>query len=204
VAAGPALVIIYLIYRDQFFALRYILYALPIYLILAAAGLAALAQAVGRVIRSPWAPRAVVGLGLALLVFFQFQRVAFYYAQHKADYRRVGQFLALNTRAGDALGAPDVQAFIRFYAPHMAAEIVDANDLGPHQEALADSERFWFVIPDYTLTPVGETQNWAKGLASVTLQLDPDLKIIFVHPGLTQAQMLDEAAGFQIPPASGP
>ena len=107
-------------------------------------------------------------------------------------------------RPGDTLGAPDVQAFIRFYAPHQAADIVDANDLGPHQQALANGERFWFLVSDYTLIPVGETRKWASGLTSITLQLDPELKILFVHPGLTQAQMLDEAAGFQIPPASTP
>src|SRR5207253_8279230 len=118
--------------------------------------------------------------------------------------RRVGQFLTLNTRPDDTLGAPDVQAFIRFYAPHQAAAIVDANDLGPHQQALTNGERFWFVVSDYTLMPVGETRKWAAGLPSVTIQLDPDLQVIFVHPGLTQAQMLDEAAGFTIPPASGP
>ncbi|MEP7357038.1 MAG: hypothetical protein ABI847_07350, partial [Anaerolineales bacterium] len=204
VAVGPALVIIYLIYREQFFALRYILYALPIYLILVAAGLAMLARAAGRLVSRPWAPRLVAGLLLALLVFFQWQRVAFYYAQPKADYRRVGQFLTLNTRPGDMLGAPDVQAFIRFYAPHQAAQIVDANDLGPHQQALANGERFWFLVSDYTLTPVGETREWALGLTGVTLQLDPDLKLIFVHPGLTQSQMLAEAAAFQIPPATNP
>jgi hypothetical protein len=156
------------------------------------------------VIRSPWTARAVLGLGLLLLVFFQMRRLAFYYAQPKADYRRVGQFLTLNAQPGDALGAPDVQAFIRFYAPHQAAEIVDANDLGPHQEALADSERFWFVISDYTLLPVEETRLWASKLTGVTIQLDPAIKVVFVHPGLTQAQMLDEAAGFKIPPKSGP
>src|SRR4029079_16108485 len=53
-AARPALVIIYLIYRGQFFALRYILFALPIYLLLTAAGLGALARFARRTIRRPW------------------------------------------------------------------------------------------------------------------------------------------------------
>ena len=203
-AVGPAFVIIYLIYRDQFFALRYILYALPIYLMLAAAGLATLSRLAGRLLSSQRAPRAVLGLGLALMVSFQSQRLAFYYAQHKADYRRVGQFLTLNTLPGDMLGAPDVQAFVRFYAPNQAAVIVDANDIGPHQQALANGERFWFVVSDYTLAPLAETREWALGLTGVTLRLDPDIKVVFVHPGLTQAQMLEEAAGFTIPPRSGP
>ena len=46
--------------------------------------------------------------------------------------------------------------------------------------------------------------SWALGLTGVTLQLDPSIKVVFVHPGLTQAQMLEEAAGFKIPPAAGP
>jgi uncharacterized membrane protein len=210
---APGLVIVYLQYRQQFFALRYILYALPIYLLLAAAGLSALATALaGALARRPWrlsswAPAAgtvLVGVGLALLVLFQFQRLAFNYSVPKDDWRRVAEFLTLNTQPGDTLGAPDVQAFIRFYAPHQQAVIVDANDLGPHQEALANGERFWFVYSSYTLSPVGETQSWAAALPGVTFQLDPLIKVIFVDPRVSQANMLAEAQKFAVPPPSIP
>jgi len=229
---APGLVIIYLQYRSQFFALRYILFALPIYLMLAAAGLeslirlAALLPFAARVETASlregasdhnpnqaafnagrgWrlAGAALFGAGLALLLVFQLQRVALYYSLPKDDWRRVGQFLTLNARPGDTLGAPDVQAFIRFYAPHQAAVIVDANDLGPHQEALANGERFWFVDSTYTLLPVAETKQWAESLPAVTFQLDPVIKVIFVDPNATQAQMLAEAQQFVVPPSSTP
>jgi hypothetical protein len=97
-----------------------------------------------------------------------------------------------------------VQAFIRFYAPHQAATIVDANDLGPHKEALANGERFWFVVSDYTLLPVEETKQWAESLPGVTFQLDPLIKVIYVHPGLTPADTLDEESHFVIPPPTIP
>ena len=209
---APALVIVYLEYRAEFFALRYILFMLPIYLMLAAAGLAAVAGGVGRLWRAvrfapSWEFRpgpALFGAGLVLLVFFQLGRVQIYYHLPKDDWRRVGQFLTANTRPGDTLGAPDVQAFIRFYAPHQAATIVDANDLGPHQEALADGERFWFVVSDYTLLPVQETQQWAESQPGVTIQLDPLIRVVFIHPGLTTTQTLDEASHFVIPPSTNP
>jgi hypothetical protein len=185
---------------------------LPIYLMLAAAGLASLAAWVPRLrpalrFASKWEFRsgpALFGAGLVLLTVFQLGRVAFYYGESKDDWRRVGQFLTANVRAGDTLGAPDVQAFIRFYAPHQPATIVDANDLGPHQEALANGERFWFVVSDYTLLPVEETKQWAASLPGVTIQLDPRIKVIFVDPGLTPAQTLDQAGLFVIPPPSIP
>lgn len=198
---APGLVILYLQYRQQFFALRYILYALPIYLLLAAAGLAALSRALAR----GWGREAGLGLaaaGLALLVFFQLQRVAFYYAQPKDDWRRVARFLTLNARPGDMLGAPDVQAFIRFYAPRQPATIIDANDLGPHQEALDNGERFWFIDSTYTLQPLAETQDWARALPGVTFQLDPVIRVIFVDPNVSQAEMLAEAQKFVVPPPS--
>jgi mannosyltransferase len=200
---APGLVIIYLQYRQQFFALRYILYALPIYVMLAAAGLSGLSGAVGKRWRRA-AGMAVYGGGLALLLVFQLQRVVFNYGISKDDWRRVGEFLTLNTRPGDTLGAPDVQAFIRFYAPRQPAVIVDANDLGPHQEALANGERFWFVVSTYTLDPMGETQAWAESLPGVTFQLDPVIKVIFVDPNATQAQTLAEAQRFVVPPPSVP
>lgn len=203
---APGLVIVYLQYRQQFFALRYILYALPIYLLLAAAGLTALATAAVRYAgrRGRQAGWVVRGAGLALLVVTQLQRVTVYYGEPKDDWRRVGQFLTLNTRSGDTLGAPDVQALIRFYAPHQQAVIVDANDLGPHQEALANGERFWFVDSTYTLNPMRETQAWAEALPGVTIELDPLIKVIFVDPRATQAQTLAEAQHFVVPPPSMP
>ncbi len=200
---APGLVIVYLQYRQQFFALRYILYALPIYLLLAAAGLAALADALARRWR-PAAGAALFGAGLALLLVFQWQRVAVVYRDPKDDWRRVAEFLSLNAKPGDTLGAPDVQAFIRFYAPHQPAVIVDANDVGPHQEALANGERFWFVDSTYTLAPLRETQAWAEALPGVTFQLDPVIKVIFVDQNVSQADMLAEAQKFVVPPPTIP
>jgi uncharacterized membrane protein len=200
---APALVIVYLQYRQQFFALRYILFALPIYLLLIAAGLAALAEWASRRL-GPRAGTALLVCGWLLLGGLQLRAVARDYAVPKDDWRRVGAFLTANVRPGDTLGAPDVQAFIRFYAPQQPAAIVDSIARGPHEEALANGERFWFVWSDYTLVPIDATRDWVTGLPSVTLQLDPRIKLIFVHPGRTHAQMLAEAETFIIPPPSLP
>jgi uncharacterized membrane protein len=201
-ALAPGLIIVYLQYRQQFFALRYILFALPIYLML-------IAYAVARLWPRPpgqWAGlrRAASAGLLASLLLLELGQVWEGYRTPKDDWRRVGQFLTANTRPGDTLGAPDVQAFIRFYAPSQTAAIVDANDLGPHQEALANGERFWFVWSEYTLLPVDETRQWALKLPGVTFELDPRIKVIFVHPGLSQAEMLREAQSFTVPPPSIP
>lgn len=200
---APALVILYLQYRQQFFALRYILFALPVYMLFITTGLAALADTLTRRVH----PRAgAVGLatGLLMLGGLQLREVAREYAVPKDDWRRVGAFITANVRPGDTLGAPDVQAFIRFYAPAQPAAIVDSVARGPHEQALANGERFWFVWSDYTLVPVDAARAWVSALPSVTLQLDPRIKIIFVHPGRTQADMLAEAATFLIPPPSLP
>jgi hypothetical protein len=65
---------------------------------------------------------------------------------------------------------------------------------------LANGERFWVVWSDYTLRPIPDTRAWVLSLPSVTLNLDPRIKVIFVHPGRTQAEMLAEAEGFVVPP----
>jgi 4-amino-4-deoxy-L-arabinose transferase-like glycosyltransferase len=196
--AAPTLVIIYLQYRQEFFALRYIIFALPAYLLLVAQGLAWLAARP----RPAWARSALAGALLAGLLAFSLAQVRADYHVPKDDWRRVGAFLTANVRPGDTLGAPDVQAFIRFYAPSQPATVVDVSERGPHEEALADGERFWFVWSDYTLLPVNDTREWVNSLTSVTFQLDPHIKVIFVHPGLTQAEMLAEAEQFVVPPPS--
>lgn len=192
---APGLVILYLQYRQEFFANRYVLFALPVYLLLIARSLATLTR------RLPFGG-ALTLAALLILLAFDFNQLEAYYRQPKDDWRRVGTFLAANVRAGDAVAAPDVQFFIRFYAPTQPGSLVDANDLGPHQEALDNAERFWFVWSDYTLVPIEETRQWVKQLPGITLELDPKVKVIFVHPGLTRAEMEAEAAQFVIPPTS--
>jgi 4-amino-4-deoxy-L-arabinose transferase-like glycosyltransferase len=192
---APGLVILYLQYRQGFFANRYVLFALPVYLLLIARSLATLTR------RLPFGG-ALTLAALLILLAFDFNQLEAYYRQPKDDWRRVGTFLAANVRAGDAVAAPDVQFFIRFYAPTQPGSLVDANDLGPHQEALDNAERFWFVWSDYTLVPIEETRQWVKQLPGITFELDPKVKVIFVHPGLTRAEMEAEAAQFVIPPPS--
>lgn len=149
---------------------------------------------------APVAQQLIAGAVLAVLLGLSLVEIRAGYHTPKDDWRRVGAFLTANARPGDTLGAPDVQSFIRFYAPTQPATIVDTSDRGPHEEALADGERFWFVWSDYTLLPVDDTRAWVTGLTSVTFQLDPHIKVIFVHPGRTQAEMLKEAEGFVVPP----
>ena len=194
---APALVLIYLQYRQQFFAIRYLLFVLPAYLSLVVYGLLTLGR---------WRPvrRAVLFGGLAALLVFDLNQVALDYGKPKDDWRRVGAFLTANVRPGDAVAAPDVQYFLRFYASGQPGTIVDANDLGPHQQALEDYDRFWFVWSDYTQIPVEEVRQWVNNLPGVTLQLDSKIKVIYVHPGRTQAEMLAEAQQFVIPPPSIP
>ncbi len=194
---APALVLIYLQYRQQFFAIRYLLFVLPAYLLLVVHGLWALGQ---------WRPlRQVIVLGgLVALLAFDLNQAALNYHEPKDDWRRVGAFLTANARPGDAVAAPDVQFFIRFYARGQPGTIIDANDLGPHQQALEDYDRFWFVWSEYTLLPVDEVRQWVNHLPSVTLQLDPKIKIVYIHPGRTQAEMLAEAQQFVIPAPSVP
>jgi len=200
---ASALIIIYLQYRQQFFALRYVLLALPIYILFITTGLTWLADWLARRVNGR-AGAALLVAGACGLAALQLGQVFHDYGVPKDDWRRVGAFLTANVHPDDTLGAPDVQAFIRFYAPHQPAAIVDSSARGPHEEALANGERFWFVWSDYTLAPVDETRAWVLSLPSVTLQLDPRIKLIFVHPGLTQAQMLAEAQTFIIPPPSLP
>jgi hypothetical protein len=218
---APALVVIYLQYRQEFFAIRYIIFGLPTYLLLVAQGLAWLSAGgptppvppslEGR--RVPLTQTAghppasaqrvqpfIAGAVLAVLLGLSLVEVRAGYHVPKDDWRRVGAFLTANVRPGDTLGAPDVQAFIRFYAPAQPATLVDTSDRGPHEEALADGERFWFVWSDYTLLPVDDTRAWVSSLTGVTFQLDPHIRVIFVHPGRTQAEMLEEAQGFVVPP----
>ncbi|MGH2524233.1 MAG: glycosyltransferase family 39 protein, partial [Anaerolineales bacterium] len=201
---APALVLIYLQFRQQFFAIRYLLFVLPAYLLLVAYGLTFLSEKAGAPLRWRPASQAIPWAGLLLLLAFDLNQARAEYLKPKDDWRRVGAFLAANVRPGDGVAAPDVQFFIRFYAPTQPGTILDANDLGPHEEALANSERFWFVWSDYTLRPVEDVRQWVNALPGVTIQLDPRIKLIYVHPGLTQAEMLAEAQQFTIPPPSLP
>ncbi len=203
--AGPALIVGYLFYRNEIFAVRYILFALPVYLLLAARGALALTdwlrrlRASGRLAGAGALAAALLALSVANVL-----AVEEYYRTPKDDWRRMGAFLQANVQPGDAIFAPDVQPFVEFYFPGASAYLIYADARREAQYTYAQHARTWFVVSNWATYDIGDTRKIIEFYPGVTFQWAPSAYIKFTERERTEAEMQQEAQGFYIPPPSLP
>jgi 4-amino-4-deoxy-L-arabinose transferase-like glycosyltransferase len=200
---GPGLIIGYLVYRNEIFAMRYVLFALPAYLLLTARGL----TAVLGWLKEQRGALAAGGLAVAALAVFtglNARAVWAYYATPKDDWRRMGAFLAANVRPGDAIFAPDVQTFVEYYFPGASEYLVYADSRREAQYTYAQHTRTWFVVSNWATYDTGDTRKVIELFPGVTYEWATSAYIKFTQRGLADQELETEAASFAIPPPSLP
>jgi hypothetical protein len=198
---GPGLIVAYLYYRNEIFAMRYVLFALPAYLLLVARGLAAAAGWIERRLAGP-AASAVALAALAGFAWLDVQDLAGYYRTPKDDWRRIGAFLAANVRPGDAIYAPNVQAFVEFYFPAAPEFLVYEDGKREAQYTYGQHDRTWFVVSDWVTDDITDTRRLVDLLPGVRFQWAETAFVKFTHRGRSEAEIAQEAETFSIPPPS--
>jgi 4-amino-4-deoxy-L-arabinose transferase-like glycosyltransferase len=201
--AGPGLILGYLFYRNEIFAIRYVLFALPAYLLLVARGTVILAERLPALAQ----PRARLAPALSLAVLAGFGwinlgSVAEYYRTPKDDWRRIGAFLQSNVQPGDAIFAPNVQSFVEFYFPGATEFLVYADTKREAQVAYGQHARTWFVMSDWVTYDITDTRKVIALYPGVVFQWDGTAFVKYTHRGKSEAEMQLEAENFQVPAPS--
>jgi hypothetical protein len=200
---GPSLILAYLLYRNEIFAMRYILFALPAYLLLVGRGIVVAARWIERSLgrrrqlASALTVAAVVSFGWLNLGY-----VSDYYRTPKDDWRRIGSFLRANVQPGDAIFAPDVQSFVEFYFPGAKDFLVYENSKGGAQRTYAQHTRTWFVLSGWSTEDISDARKVIELYPGVSFQWDGNAVVKFTHREETEAAMQLEAEAFRIPPPS--
>ena len=190
------LTILFLVHRGTFYASRY---ATPTFLaitFLAGVGLAALGRYSTMFFRGSVRWRALaLPLLLILPAGLSLARVQVYYNQPKEDWRRSGEFIAANLRAGDSIVAPLGGSVIAHYvrSPEVNwLDISDPNDLGIVQM------RTWIVLHPYVDKLYEPFVLWLQSQTAVVYPVDNQIIVYLV--GNTKEESLASVT----PPETAP
>jgi 4-amino-4-deoxy-L-arabinose transferase-like glycosyltransferase len=208
------LIYLFLMQRGTFFAVRYVLYTLPAYLILVAYGIETVFIRLGArfLRRRPsfrWAglPYALltglIFLMLAPLVLAEVDELITYYAaDSREDWRAVGQLLRDNARPDDAVIAVKAEPAINWYYPPARS----AYGALSHSQALWDTmeqhQRRWFVLSSYSYKRDQGLRDWLQQQHAVTIAIDRRVVVHFQQEGLTAGEMLAQVRTFVLPQKS--
>jgi 4-amino-4-deoxy-L-arabinose transferase-like glycosyltransferase len=205
------LIYLFLLQRGTFFAVRYILYTLPAYLILVAWGVETVARYLKRwrdhsppgprVIR---APSLVVGSWLVvIIILFGFGEVKELTGQYRADaredWRAVGQLLQHNARPEDVVIAVRAEPAMNWYYPPAQVLFGTYNTSPPIWEAMRHHPRRWFVLSSYSYKVDEGLRNWLKTSGAVTIAIDRRVVVYLQQEGQSSADLLAQVRSFTLP-----
>jgi 4-amino-4-deoxy-L-arabinose transferase-like glycosyltransferase len=208
------LIYLFLVQRGTFFAVRYILYTLPAYLILVAYGIETLfirlsARFLRRESSFRWATLPYVLLtGLIFLLLVPLvlaevdELITYYTTDSREDWRAVGQLLRDNARPEDAVIAVKAEPAINWYYPPARS----AYDAFSHSQAIWDAmeqhQRRWFVLSSYSYKRDQGLRDWLQEQHAVTIAIDRRVVVHFHQEGLTAEEMLIQVRTFALPQKS--
>jgi hypothetical protein len=175
---GLPLAALALIASEHFFDFRYLIFLLPMVLLLAAEGVGRLAAFLARAVplRALKHLQPALALALAVLLFVPANSpaLASYYRGEKENWRGIAQFLAQNALPGDAVYvSPRYWANpLLYYEPEFQTRLVggSSKDLSQLTAAAVRQPGLWFLRYAGPLgDPTGQLTAWAVGQGFVLL-----------------------------------
>jgi hypothetical protein len=154
-AALPGVLIIFFLrHRGTFFAIRYVLFALPPLSILLGAGLYGAHRARRRIARrmsvaASTALNVLMIVALIGLFTLAWNAAVDYVSASNGDWRAAGQVLRENVRAGDIVVAPQRTDLVYFYAHDLPGEIRASTIPFDLPRVLEQGQRLWLVLSTY-------------------------------------------------------
>jgi glycosyltransferase involved in cell wall biosynthesis len=198
-----ALVLVLLRQSNAFFAIRYILYTLPAFILLIAfsliSGLRAIYRSHPKLLHSKLLRfmQFVIPIGLIILAG-NFSNASLAYLSGPSEHwREAGQFLIDNVRSGDLLVLPQASALIEFYTPALPVSLTLSN-LPQDLPKPLPQQRMWLLLNMYNYPP-GMYEAWGLGRPHVEYRLDAALQVELITTADNQLEVLREAADVRVP-----
>lgn len=205
------LIYLFLLQRGTFYAVRYILYTLPAYLILVAYGLTWLTDALLVLIATLQPGNqayhltftlrpGVLFLAVLLLILAQSDELTRYYAaDSREDWRAVGQLLHANAGSNDAVIAVKAEPAINWYYPPATAPYGALTNSEAIWQMMQAHPRRWFVLSSYSFKRDEGLRDWLREHHAVTIAIDRRVIVYFQQEDLTFEQHLAEVKTFALP-----
>jgi tetratricopeptide (TPR) repeat protein len=224
------LILILLLRSRHWFAVKYVIAMLPMFLILTAVGVieivrgtpAVLRRARGRLGR--WFPSTAApfsfrslrspGLGLILgasilaygIVNASSPKVPRLYNDNGGYWREVGQVLNNNVRPGDVVVTPPL-IMLTLPAKELISyygpeSVIEVSDIRTLDKLLTKYNRVWIIRPGGWVEPVTRLDKmWSSLPPHVELSLNGNFRVLYMGEGQSRLSLLSEAMRFRALPA---
>lgn len=204
--APSALIILVLIQRATLFAARYLIFALPPWLLLCACGIVALGVLISRGLEFAVAPSrrpqllaGTIALLALIWVIVALDRAVVVIGAPKENWQAAGEFLDANVRPGDAVLAPGGGAVIFYYAPISATQRVEVDTVEQIAAAEEQHPRVWFVNDRYYYDPGGTINAWLQARGALGLKVDDAVQVYYWRSNTDSVALLADARQFVMP-----
>ncbi|MDX1523878.1 MAG: glycosyltransferase family 39 protein, partial [Anaerolineae bacterium] len=198
-----ALIVTFLVHRNEFFAPRYIISMLPAYLFVVATGIYAVPYGARRLGLS-WIGVIIAAIFVGLVGREFYTGLQWYYDPgHKEDWRLVAHFLSQNANPENPVIAVNAEATMNWYYPRAAVPLNAYQNLDQIRAATAGHDRSWVIMSVFT-EYLGRQDEmikaWLSEKQAIRLELDPLIAVYYVgDEDSTPEELLDEIQTFALP-----
>ncbi len=195
----PLLIITFLVFRETFFAPRYIISILPAYLLLLSLGLVAILKGFKQIIPA-WAAITLFLMATTLVLTNLIGGLNRYYNQlDKEDWRLVGNFIATNAKPDDVVIAFHAEPTMNWYFPFARADPNYYYQLETIQAAISQAHRSWVILSIFSSDFDAPLKAWLSEQQAIRLALHPMIHVYYLGHNTSPDQLLLEIQGFALP-----
>jgi hypothetical protein len=205
-------VVVLLLRPKHWFAAKYVVFILPLYLTTVSVGIAYVAKSAAlflsqwNVLRPPW--RLQTLSLVSLVVIYGLMSIAGLddaYAWQSDRWKSIGQLLTNNVQSRDAvvplpltLLTMPVEDIMAYYGPKPEeAHVIVVDNPSQMEDVLANHRRVWIVIDRRTdFSKSGEVLEWLELQPHVELAIGDGTKVLYTGKDQTQLTLLEEAKRF--------
>ena len=183
---------------------RFIIPVLPVYLILVAEGVTAVAQ-IGKAV-APRFRRGEPVLATAIVVvllFFVGARTRAYYAWPKESWREAMQAVARYAHPRDAIVVPHMEEVLGIYAPSIHHTLWEPKTLAEVQAVARQRGRLWLIWSPYNemgAQNAAALLDWLRREGAAEFVGKNGVRVFLWQSDLSPARMRALAAGLYVPP----
>ncbi|PKO22365.1 MAG: hypothetical protein CVU38_09785 [Chloroflexi bacterium HGW-Chloroflexi-1] len=195
------------IWVHYFFDIRQLLFVLPIYLLLAALGVAAIARGLRTVGgRLSWWRQRLIEIGIIMIVGAGFVGVSLpgiksYYNQERDDWRGIAQMLHYNTGKQDTIQLFNLEYYVDFYDHEAAARVLPYRSFKQVEEAYASGQPMWLLLTPYLEQhpEAGSIRTWVSQHPGLDFDFGAGMHLHYLQVGRDPAALWPTASRFTLP-----
>ncbi len=200
---------LFLLQRGTFYAVRYIVYTLPAFLLLTAYGIDQLVRGanglIHRLTKTPQPLQPILTILLIILFLLPVlqgeheELQAYYTADPREDWRAVGTFLNQYAGSDDAIIAPRAEPTMNWYYPSATVPFGHYLNTANVSRAINNHQRRWFILSSYSHRRDKDIHEWLSNNGAVLIGIDRRVVIYLQEAGKSKVNLLAELEDYTLP-----